>query len=335
VADWRRIPEAGTVWGIRALVLLARVCGRRAAGAFLYVVAFYFVIAHGTARRASRDYLRRIGVPPTFTNIVRHIQMFAQVSLDRLFVLTGQWRMFDVEHFNHDGFAAAAQAKRGVLLLGAHLGSFEIMRTRARELGMPVHIVADFSNSERISAVLRELDPAFDAHLISLAGDPVTAMLEIRAAIEAGGVVAILGDRPNESAAGKPGGLRSVLTPFLGADAAFPAGPWLLAHALHCPVYFVAGLYSRPNRYTLHFELLTDEVKLDRRNRAEGIARYTRMYAERLEAYVRRAPLNWFNFYDFWAPPALPAPPVAERAPGLIAAAHGVRIDHSRQNTPP
>ena len=38
--DWRHIPEAGTVLGIRLLVLLARVCGRRIAGWLLYLVVF-------------------------------------------------------------------------------------------------------------------------------------------------------------------------------------------------------------------------------------------------------------------------------------------------------
>jgi predicted LPLAT superfamily acyltransferase len=312
VADWRRIPEAGTVWGIRALVWFTRTCGRRLAGWFLYLVAMYYAIIRGTARRASRDYLRRVGLRATFANIVRHLQMFAQVSLDRLFVLTGQWQVFDIEQKNHDKFVAAAKAGRGVILLGAHLGSFEIMRCRAREFGVPVHIVADFSNSERVTAIFRELDPKFDAQLISLAGDPVTAMLAIRAAIEAGGVVAILGDRPGEHTTekrdkrdkpDKPSAVRSVCSPFLGADAAFPAGPWLLAHALRCPVYFVAGIYERPNRYTLHFELLADEVRLDRRDRAASLSQYTRAYAERLETFTRAAPLNWFNFYDFWAPP--------------------------------
>lgn len=305
MADWRRIPEAGTVWGIRALVWFTRVVGRRLAGWFLYLVAVYYALARGTARRSSRDYLRRVGMRATLANVVRHLQMFAQVSLDRLFVLTGQWQVFEIEQANHDQFVATARAGRGVILLGAHLGSFEIMRCRAREFGVPVHIVADFSNSEQVTAVLRELDPGFDAELISLAGDPVTAMLAIRAAIDAGGVVAILGDRPAEHAADKdkPGAIRSVCSPFLGADAAFPAGPWLLAHALGCPVYFVAGIYSRPNRYTLHFELLADQVRLDRRDRAASLAGYTRAYAALLEAHTRAAPLNWFNFYDFWAPP--------------------------------
>lgn len=297
MADWRKIPEAGTVLGIRFLVLLARTLGRRIAGWFLYAVALYYAIVRGVARRASRDYLGRVGERATFGNVVRHLHMFAQVSLDRLFFLTGRWDGFRVEQRNHDQLVAAARAGRGVLLLGAHLGSFEVMRCRARDFNVPIHIVADYSNAERINAVLRSLDPQAETRMISLAGDPLDAMLGIRAAIDRGELVAILGDRrPATHAAG-----REVVVPFLGAEAAFPAGPWLLAHALGCPVYFVAGVYTRPNQYALQFELLADEVRLDRKQRDAALVRYVRSYAAMLERFTRSAPLNWFNFYDFWS----------------------------------
>ena len=81
------------------------------------------------------------------------------------------------------------------------------------------------------------------------------------------------------------------------------AGPWLLAHTLHCPVYFVAGVYTPPNHYALHFELLADEVRLDRKDRAASLARYVRAYAAMLETFARSASLNWFNFFDFWSRP--------------------------------
>src|SRR4029079_15493749 len=94
------------------------------------------------------------------------------------------------------------------------------------------------------SRVLRSLAPDPEPRLISLAADPLAAMLAIRAAIDRGEFVAILGDR-QPSARTDQG--RVVVAHFLGAEAAFPAGPWLLAHALRCPVYFVAGVYTRPN----------------------------------------------------------------------------------------
>jgi predicted LPLAT superfamily acyltransferase len=301
MANWRQIPEAGTVWGIRLLVLFARTCGRRLAGWFLYLVALYYAIVRGTARRASRDYLRRVGHRATFASIVRHLHMFAQVSLDRLFFLTGRWDSFRFEQKNHEQLVEISRTGRGVLLLGAHLGSFEVMRCRAKQFGVPINVVVDFSNAQRLAAVFRTLDPDVDTRMISLAEDPITAMLAIRAAIDRGELVALLGDRLPEASPGKPGAPRQVTSQFLGADVELPAGPWLLAHALRCPVYFVAGIYTRPNHYTLHFELLADEVKLERHAREQGLARYARTYAAMLETHARAAPLNWFNFFDFWS----------------------------------
>jgi predicted LPLAT superfamily acyltransferase len=297
VADWRHIPEAGTVLGLRLLVLIVRIAGRRVAGWVLYWVALYYALLRKDARRASRDYLRRIGEPATFRHVVRHLHTFAQVSLDRLFFVTGRIQGFEVEQKNHDRLVEAARSGRGMLLLGAHLGSFEVMRCRASEFDVPVNVVVDFSNAERVNGVLRSLAPGMTTRLISLGDDPLAAMLEIKAAIGRGEPVAILGDRaPSGSASG-----RVVKTRFLGDDAWFPAGPWLLAHTLRCPVYFVAGLFTRPNRYALQFELLADEVVLDRKERGVALERYAQTYATRLEAYARSAPLNWFNFFDFWS----------------------------------
>ena len=298
MAEWRKIPEAGTVLGIRFLVLCARVFGRTITGWFLYIIAFYYALIRPVVRRASRDYLRRVGEPAGFWNVVRHIHTFARVSLDRLFFVTGKLKSFEFEQKNHDKLMQAAKSGRGVILLGAHLGSFEVMRARAKDFKVPINVVVDFTNAERVNAVLRALAPDMDTNLISLGTDPVAAMLEIRAAIDRGELVAILGDRLPDA---RTGATRVVKSQFLGAEASFPAGPWLLAHTLRCPVYFVAGVYSRPNHYALHFEFLADEVRLDRHERAAALARYSQAYASMLESYARSAPLNWFNFFDFWS----------------------------------
>ena len=294
MVDWRKVPESGTVVGLRAIVFVARVFGRTVAGWVLYGAAFYFACARKNARRASRDYLRRVGQPPTFRNVVRHMHHFAQVSLDRLFFLTGRVKPFEFQHTNHDMLEEVARSGRGAFLIGAHLGSFECMRARALDYTLPLNVVVDYSNAVRMNSVLRSFSPNFDVRLIALGDDPIVAMLEIKAAIERGELVAMLGDR-------RPPSGRVVKTPFLGGEAAFPAGPWVIAHTLRCPVYFVVGVYTKPNRYSLYCELVADEVRLERRERDTAIAHYAGIYAKLLETYTRAAPLNWFNFYDFWS----------------------------------
>jgi predicted LPLAT superfamily acyltransferase len=303
VADWRKIPEAGTVAGIRLLVWITRLFGRRVVGWVLYIVAFYYALLRPSVRRASREYLTKVGQPARFRDVVRHVHVFARVSLDRLFFVTGKVTPFTFEQKNHDQIVKVATERKGVLLIGAHVGSFEAMRARAREFKVPINVVVDFSNAEKINGVLRSLSADLETKLIALGEDPLAAMLEIKAAIDRGELVAILGDRapaPDALPRAKTSAPRAVDSEFLGAPATFPAGPWLIAHALKCPVYFVAGLFTPPNHYALQFELLADEVRLDRKDRAASLSRYARTYAEVLENHVRAAPLNWFNFYDFW-----------------------------------
>jgi predicted LPLAT superfamily acyltransferase len=301
VADWRKIPESGTVLGIRALVFLSRVFGRRMASGFLYFVAGYFALVRSVARQGSRAYLAKVGLATGFLDVLRHLHTFARVSLDRLYFLTGKWKPFTFEQIGHDHLVAIAQSRRGAILIGAHIGSFEVMRCRAKEYDLPINVVVDFSNAARLNSVLRSLSSDATTRVISLADDAVGAMLTIRAAIERGELVAILGDRLPATSDRKSLASRVVKARFLGAEACFPAGPWLLAHSLRAPVYFVAGLYQPPNHYRLHFEPLATEVVLDRKARDAALARYVQAYADVLERFVRSAPRNWFNFYDFWS----------------------------------
>jgi predicted LPLAT superfamily acyltransferase len=94
----------------------------------------------------------------------------------------------------------------------------------------------------------------------------------------------------------------TVEAPFLGAPAMFPSAPWLIAAVLKVPITLAFGLYRGGNRYDLVFETFSDGLDIPRRERATAIPALIRGYAARLEHYVRSAPYNWFNFYDFWEP---------------------------------
>jgi predicted LPLAT superfamily acyltransferase len=125
------------------------------------------------------------------------------------------------------------------------------------------------------------------------AADP-SYILGVRDRIERGELVALLGDRLGINE-------RDVVVPFFGAPARFPAGPFLLASILGCPVLLVFGLFFPPNRYEVVCERFVEKVELPRGRRDAALQELVAGYAARLEHHCRRAPDNWFNFYDFWA----------------------------------
>ncbi len=86
---------------------------------------------------------------------------------------------------------------------------------------------------------------------------------------------------------------------FLGAPARFPAGPYVLAALLRCPLYFLCSVHEGDG-YVVHFERLAESISLPRAERGPRIAVHAADYARALETVLARAPLDWFNFFDFW-----------------------------------
>ncbi len=291
---WQDVAEKGSVLGIRIVVALATALGRRAAGALLRVIAAWYVAFHPGVRRASRAYLVRLRGRATLGDVYRHVLCFARVAADRIFLVRGDLAPFAVSTHGEEHLRALRDARRGALLLLAHVGSFEVLRAVGSAQDLPVSILGSFRNARMINAVLRELNPALDARLVEIRPEDPTFIFEVERIVAEGGLVGTMGDRVGDDG-------KSVRVPFLGAPAAFPTGPYLLAAALGCPVYLGFGLFDAPNRYTLHAEPFADRVVLPRGGREEALAAYAARYAARVEHHCRLAPYNWFNFYDFWS----------------------------------
>ncbi|HXN56932.1 MAG TPA: glycosyltransferase [Myxococcales bacterium] len=290
---WLSAAEAGSVFGIRFLVLLCTVFGRSAARAALRPVVLYYVLFHASARSSSREYLKRAVGRASWRMIYRHFLNFAEVALDRFFLLKGQFHRFQVGSDGFQNLKKLQAERRGAILLGAHIGSFEAMRLIADSRDLPINVITYRGNAKKLNAVLRSINPAAVGRFVELAPGDVSSVFRIRELIEAGELVAVLGDRADLDP-------NLVLADFLGAKARFPASLYVLAAVLGCPIYLTFSIYRSPDRYDCYCELFAERVELRRGHRDEGIAEYVQRYAQRLEHYCRMEPCNWFNFFDFW-----------------------------------
>lgn len=293
--QWIERPEGGTLFGLKLIRSFALFFGRTAGRLVLYPITLYFLLRRGPERRASRDYLSRVfGRRATTWEVAKHIYTFATVILDRVFFLSGKHERFDVRMVGIDGLRERWRWGRGVLVFGAHVGSFDALRAIATlRQDVNLRVVLDIEQNPALSRVLNTLNPKLAASIINARQEGTTTALAIKEALDERAIVTLLADRA------RPG--NNVLSvDFLGSPAPFPTAPWQLAAALKVPVVLCFGLYMGGNRYDLHFEVFEDTIAIDRKNREAALRALIERFVERLTHHVRSAPYNWFNFYDFW-----------------------------------
>jgi hypothetical protein len=292
-ADWLREQEKSNLAILKLMVWISLTFGRRAGRVVLHGIAAYYVLFAPRARRYSRAYLRRaLGRWAGWTDGFRHVLSFASTIHDRIYLLNDRFDLFDIEIIGAETVHAALAQQPGALLIGAHLGSFEVLRAVGRgQAGLKVAMLMYEENARKINATLAAINPAANDDIIPLGR--LDSLLQASEKLEQGYLVGMLADRGL-------GDDPTVDCEFLGKMAPLPLGPFRTAAMLRRPVFFMTGLYLGGNRYRIHFEPLADFSATPRGQRDAAIRAAMHAYAGRLTHFCRIAPYNWFNFFDFW-----------------------------------
>ncbi len=267
--------------------------GRGATRWLLHPICWYFVAFSPRARRASKAFLgRALGRKPRLGEVLRHFYTFAATLHDRVFLLSEGEGAFEIEVHGADAVESALRAGHGCILLGSHLGSFEMVRALGRSAAMrPVNIVMHSGDAAHTARLLSRIAPELKDRVIA-PGRPET-VLKVKECLDRGEIVGMRGDRPF-------GGGQTHACDFLGSQAQFPLGPLLIAGTLAAPVVTFFGLYQGGSGYRVYLEALAGADPVPRAGRNAWAVAQLERYVERLAHYARRAPCNWFNFYDFW-----------------------------------
>ncbi|CAM2146940.1 Acyl-CoA synthetase [Pararobbsia alpina] len=293
-AQWTRNPERSNIWALRAMTRLSFAIGRKLSRAVLYPITAYFMLFAPSARRASLDYLRRVlGHKASPLDGFRQVFTFATTIHDRIFLVSDRFDLFDIRVHGGELMRELLDQKRGAFLIGAHLGSFEVLSSVGRQFaGMRASMLMYEENAAKINATIAAINP--NAMLDIIPMGHVDSMLVAGQRLDEGQMVGLLADRT-------PADETTVELPFLGAPAPFPVGPFRLAALMRRPVIFMTATYSGDNVYDVYFEQLADFSVEAEGGRAAMVDTAMRQYVALLEKHCRRAPYNWFNFFPFWS----------------------------------
>jgi predicted LPLAT superfamily acyltransferase len=94
---WLQQKERGVYFAYRTLIWLALQLGRTFARILIFPVCAYFIAFSSKTTKGSRLYLRRaLGRPPSLRDVFRHHRCFAATILDRIYLLTDQYQLFNI-----------------------------------------------------------------------------------------------------------------------------------------------------------------------------------------------------------------------------------------------
>ncbi len=304
---WSRTQERGTVLGIKLLLAIYTLLGRSVFNLILRGVMRYYHLTGKRARNASEQYLfqlkayaeqQNIELPAELTSY-NHLLSFGHTMLDKLAAWKGDFSADNLTIHGQDQFESMVANKQGVLILGSHLGNIELCRALGRRhSNIKINALVFTEHAERFNSVMKAVNPQSDLNLIQVTSmGPDTAIL-LQQKLEQGEWIVIVGDRTSTSKES-----RSVWAEFLGKEAPFPQGPFMLASVLKAPVFLLFGLrddsQSKPH-FNVYFEHFSDKIELPRKTREQSLQQVVQKYANRLEHYTLKAPLQWYNFFNFW-----------------------------------
>ncbi|VAG20632.1 glycosyltransferase family 2 protein [Klebsiella aerogenes] len=308
---WARQQEVKGLWGMRLMLLVWRLLGRKAFSLLLYPVVGVYWLTAATARRASQQWITRVReqlaarqmpIPPTLTSY-RHFQRFGEAMLDKI----ASWRG-ELQFGRDVVFTAGAEETlnisdpRGKLLLVSHLGDVEACRALAQlQGGKTINALVFSENAQRFKQIMTEMAPQAGLNLMPVNDiGPDTAIL-LQEKLDRGEWIAIVGDRIAVNPQ-RGGEWRVCWSRFMGQAAPFPQGPFILAAILRCPVNLLFALRQQ-GKLRIYCEPFADPLLLPRADRQQALQHIIDRYAERLEHHALQSPLDWFNFFDFWRLP--------------------------------
>ncbi|MCR4822320.1 MAG: hypothetical protein K5873_05560 [Treponema sp.] len=274
-----------------------------------FIVGFFYWLFDHKSRKISKLYLKHYNSfsKEKHKSSLAHICSFALNLVENLQSWAGKFSFENVTWQGNDiqDLVDNVDRGQGCLLLLSHLGNSQLLKGLASlgESGtkrkLNITSIMDSEITAGFGALQKKVNPDSDFHIISTNKIRPETIFLIQERLEKGELVVIAGDRI--SAHSK----RYINLDFMGANARFPYGVFLLISLLNVPTYFVNGLRHKDISLNPQYDMYVKKNPLNfecsRKEREERILQTAKNYVQNLEELTCPHPYQWYNFFDFWA----------------------------------
>jgi predicted LPLAT superfamily acyltransferase len=271
-----------------------RVFGLGGAYGLLYLVALHYLLFDRAAVAASMAYVaRRFPEHGRLARVLDVYRLFVSQGkslIDRYYVAAGGPGI-DMEMRGYDRIRELLSGGKGLILLTAHVGNWQIAMTALRRLDKTVHLLMRPEDNAAVKEALN-IDSGNEAVRVLSTEDALGGVLESLKAIDRGDLISIMGDRTYDYG--------SVEASFFGTPVPFPYGAFSIAAAAQCPVVVLLTAKSGRRKYIIDVTHVIEPPSGRREKKQEQIRSCVQQFASVLEEYARTYPYQWFVFRDMW-----------------------------------
>lgn len=277
-----------------------------------YPIAFFFSVFSRRGRVESENYQKQMrkftgGKIPFRISPFKQILSFTFCVMEKMEGWLGNYHYKDLVTHDDDLKMLQKQLEegRGALFIGSHLGNIELLRSLSSfgengvDRKISVTVIMELKSTEQFNRTLQEVNPSVGFQVIDPGEISINTMVELQEQVERGGLVVVAGDRTSARARS-----RIIREKFLGKEADFPYGVFVLALLLKAPVYYMFGLRTKTASLNPKYHLFVEKSKVDvetaHSKRDEKIHALCKEFVRKLEKYCVQFPYQWYNFYNFW-----------------------------------
>jgi len=289
------VKKRGNRLGFWFFRIFLRIFGLTRAYGLLYPVCLYYLIFDLTAVSASMAYIKkRFKTRNVFQRICGVYRLFVNQGknlIDRHYEVLGQGR-FNTEIHGYDRIKTLlSDSQKGVILLTAHVGNWQITMTALEKLGKKVYLLMAPEENIAVRDTL-DIDSEKEKVRIISPENFLGGVIDIMNVINQGNIVSIMGDRSY--------GHKSTEVDFLGDKAEFPYSAFSIAAAVKCPVVVLLSAKVSTKEYLVDVSHVIEPRYSSKGKKHEEIKACVQEFARVLEDYTEKHPFQWFVFRDIW-----------------------------------
>ncbi|MDN3583550.1 LpxL/LpxP family acyltransferase [Mucilaginibacter flavus] len=291
MSSWKG-KSKGKPWGYSIFLAILRLGGVTPAYLLLRFVSFYYVVFSYKSSKSIYYYFHeRLGYGriKSLFKVYQNYYIFGQSIIDKVVVMSDMPHKFTFEFDGRHNLDAIAALKKGGLLLSAHIGSWEVAGNLLSHVDTKINIVMFDGEDQQIKAFM---DKATGKHRVNIIviKDDISHIFKINEAFQNNELVCMHADRYLE-------GNKTITKKFLGEDAQFPLGPFILASKFKVPVAYVFAMKETKYHYHFYSSTIKEYLHL---GKDAGMEQMTNDFVAEMEKYVKLYPDQWYNYYNFW-----------------------------------